>query len=84
MLGGCCPVLPGTWVSNVTSSPTLTTRPVASTRARLLRDSIEFKDKLDLWRAGAHTAFDCLILLFLQDGQGGLQVCPGKEVDSQE
>ena len=44
----------------------------------------EFKDKLDLWRAGAHTDFDCLTLLFQQDGQGGLQVCPGKEVDGQE
>ena len=30
------------------------------------------------------TDFDCLTLLFQQDGQGGLQVCPGKEADAQE
>jgi isopenicillin N synthase-like dioxygenase len=32
-----------------------------------------------LWRAGAHTDWDCLTLLFQQPGQGGLQVCPGKD-----
>lgn len=35
------------------------------------------------WRAGAHTDFDCLTLLFQRDGQGGLQVCPGREMDGQ-
>lgn len=32
-----------------------------------------------IWRAGAHTDFDCLTMVFQKTGQGGLQVCPGKE-----
>ncbi len=35
------------------------------------------------WRAGAHSDFDCLTLLHQKSGQGGLQVCPGKDSDSQ-
>ncbi|WP_339805221.1 2-oxoglutarate and iron-dependent oxygenase domain-containing protein [uncultured Marinobacter sp.] len=31
-----------------------------------------------LWRAGAHTDFDCLTMVFQREGQGGLQVSPGK------
>ncbi len=31
------------------------------------------------WRAGAHSDFDCLTLLHQRTGQGGLQLCPGKE-----
>lgn len=44
----------------------------------------EVQDKLDLWRAGAHTDFDCLTLLYQRQGQGGLEVCPGKEMEAQE
>lgn len=32
-----------------------------------------------LWRAGPHTDFDCLTLLFCRDGDHGLEVCPGRE-----
>ena len=38
---------------------------------------------MGLWRAGAHTDFDCLTLLFQRKGQGGLQLLPGKDMDSQ-
>jgi isopenicillin N synthase-like dioxygenase len=31
------------------------------------------------WRAGAHTDYACLTLLHQRTGQGGLQLCPGKE-----
>lgn len=41
-------------------------------------------DHTDLWRAGAHTDWNCLTLLVQRSGQGGLQVCPGKEADAQE
>ncbi|QIB51347.1 isopenicillin N synthase family oxygenase [Pseudomonas sp. OIL-1] len=34
-----------------------------------------------LWRAGAHTDFDCLSMVFQQEGQGGLQVSPGKDAE---
>lgn len=33
------------------------------------------------WRAGAHTDFDCLTLLHQRPGQGGLQLCPGKDAE---
>lgn len=32
-----------------------------------------------IWRAGAHTDFDCLTMVFQRTGQGGLQLCPGKD-----
>lgn len=35
-------------------------------------------------RGGAHTDFNCLTLLYQREGQGGLQVCPGKEFEAQE
>lgn len=41
-------------------------------------------EESNVWRAGAHTDFDCLTMVFQQPGQGGLQVCPGKEADSRE
>jgi isopenicillin N synthase-like dioxygenase len=34
---------------------------------------------MSFWRAGAHTDFDCLTLVFQQDDQGGLQVASGKD-----
>jgi isopenicillin N synthase-like dioxygenase len=36
------------------------------------------------WRAGAHTDYDCLTLLHQRTGQGGLQLCPGKEAENGE
>lgn len=39
-------------------------------------------EDFNLWRAGAHTDFDCLTLLHQRVGQGGLQLCPGKEIES--
>lgn len=35
------------------------------------------------WRAGAHTDYDCLTLLFQREGQSGLQICPGQDVEAQ-
>lgn len=34
------------------------------------------------WRAGAHTDFDVLTLLFQRPGEGGLEVCPGREANT--
>jgi isopenicillin N synthase-like dioxygenase len=36
-------------------------------------------EDFELWRAGAHSDFDCLTFLHQRPGQGGLQVCPGKD-----
>ena len=44
----------------------------------------ELRGRPGTWRAGAHTDFDCLTLLFQRTGQGGLQVCPGRDADAQE
>lgn len=34
------------------------------------------------WRAGAHTDFDTLTLLFQRPGENGLEVCPGREAST--
>lgn len=38
----------------------------------------------DLWRAGAHTDFDCLTMVFQREGEGGLQLCSGWEATKQQ
>jgi isopenicillin N synthase-like dioxygenase len=38
----------------------------------------------EAWRAGAHSDFDCLTILHQKEGEGGLQVCPGKEAAAGE
>lgn len=43
--------------------------------------SKEALSDLSLWRAGAHTDFDCLTMVFQREGQGGLQVCPGQDAN---
>ena len=61
-------------------------RPSYQSTLRLLHYFATLPDmqgQLGLWRAGAHTDFDCLTLLFQRPGQGGLQVCPGKDMESQ-
>lgn len=34
----------------------------------------------NFWRAGAHADFDVLTMLFQRNGEGGLEVCPGRKV----
>lgn len=31
------------------------------------------------WRAGAHTDYDCLTMLYQRTGEDGLEICPGRE-----
>lgn len=52
-----------------------------STLRLLHYHSVEGKQFGDnFWRAGSHADFDVLTLLFQRDGEGGLEVCPGREV----
>lgn len=37
-----------------------------------------------IWRAGAHSDFDCLTMVFQRNGEGGLQASPGKEVKNSQ
>lgn len=46
-----------------------------------LPEDTEVED--NMWRAGAHTDFDCLTMVFQKAGQGGLQVCAGKDATEQ-
>lgn len=51
---------------------------------RLLHYYPTTSDKSNGWRAGAHTDFDCLTLLFQREGEDGLEVCPGKDMTKKE
>ncbi|ODV94630.1 hypothetical protein PACTADRAFT_50497 [Pachysolen tannophilus NRRL Y-2460] len=67
------------------------TKDTAQSTLRLLHyfkhDDGDDNDKSNLWRAGAHTDFDVLTLLFqestsisdVEPGYNGLEVCPGRE-----
>lgn len=41
-------------------------------------------EDFQFWRAGAHSDFDCLTILHQKEGEGGLQVCPGKDAEKAE
>lgn len=45
---------------------------------------LEATPQEDYWRAGAHTDFDCLTMVFQQPNQGGLQVASRNEASSQQ
>jgi len=60
------------------------TRPESQTVARLLHYFETPKQTNgEIWhRAGAHTDWDLLTLLFQKAGQSGLEICPGREVST--
>jgi isopenicillin N synthase-like dioxygenase len=37
------------------------------------------RDQSKVWGAGAHTDYDCLTLVFQNEGEDGLEVCPGRD-----
>lgn len=52
-----------------------------STLRLLHYHSVQGKELGDnFWRAGSHADLDLLTLLFQRDGEGGLEVCPGRKV----
>ncbi|SPO28686.1 probable fatty alcohol oxidase [Ustilago trichophora] len=52
-----------------------------STLRLLHYHSVEGKEFGDnFWRAGSHADFDVLTMLFQRTGEGGLEVCPGRQV----
>lgn len=63
-----------------------TSRPEAQTVCRLLHYfevPAENGRAGEVWhRAGAHTDWDLLTLLFQKGGQSGLEICPGREVST--
>ena len=62
------------------------TAPDVQTALRLLHyPALEERDDVggDRWRAGAHTDFDVLTLLFQREGEGGLEVCPGRAASTE-
>jgi isopenicillin N synthase-like dioxygenase len=57
------------------------TLPDAQSTLRLLHyhDITGTQYPASYWRAGAHTDFDCMTMLFQRTGEDGLEVCPGRE-----
>ena len=57
--------------------------PATQTVCRLLHYFEVPADTGEKWhRAGAHTDWDLLTLLFQKEGQSGLEICPGREVST--
>ncbi|EXJ91468.1 hypothetical protein A1O3_00016 [Capronia epimyces CBS 606.96] len=58
-------------------------RPESQTVCRLLHYFEVPANPGEVWhRAGAHTDWDLLTLLFQKEGQSGLEICPGREVST--
>ncbi|KAL0032639.1 hypothetical protein WJX77_012233 [Trebouxia sp. C0004] len=48
-------------------------------RCLYYHDTSQQKVPANYWRAGAHTDFDTLTLLFQRSGEKGLEICPGRK-----